>query len=243
MRKVSVEVSDKIIQKLPMKKNIVKISCSFIILSVFATISVSCTTVKPVTDINTAAETTAEADRRYPELKAAMIKYNVSGMNTGTETVYIDDWGRREAIYRKITTKMMGVTIERDSMTLIAENGKWVYNVDLSARTAVKMNQANYKALLGSSGTNMDKVIGAMKVGTEEVAGKACEVWERNYPYSKAWMWKGVALKKDQDVAAMRMITVATDVQENVFIPEDKFVIPPDVKVKSMTGASLLDGG
>ncbi|MBC8549370.1 MAG: hypothetical protein H8D23_06935 [Candidatus Brocadiales bacterium] len=208
---------------------------------VIITMTISCTSVTPVTESKTtaSAKSTAEESRRYPELKSAIIKYNVSGMNNGTETVYIDDWGRREAIYKKFSTKLMGIDIERNFMTLITENGKWVYNIDLNSKTAIKMNNIGFKALQGNSGSNMDVAIGAMKIGTEEILGKVCDVWKKGYPYSMAWMWKGIALKKDQDVAAMGVVTEATEIQENVTIPEDKLIIPSDVKVKVLDARAL----
>ncbi len=211
-----------------------------ITLLMIITMNISCTTIEPVTDIKTATKTVAEVSRRYPELESAIIKYNVSGMDTGTEVVYIDDWGRREAIYREVTTMMMGIKIERNYMTLITDNGKWIYNVDLNTRTAVKMNNARYKALAGNSSTNMGEIIGAVNIGTEEVAGKVCEVWKKGYPYSMAWIWKGIALKKDKNVSSTGVLTVATDVQENISIPEDKFTIPADIKIKVLDARTLI---
>ena len=211
---------------------------------VIITMTISCTSVAPITksEITTKVETAVEASRRYPELKSAIIKYKVSGMNNGTETVYIDDWGRREAIYKKFTTKMMGIDLERNFMTLITENGKWVYNIDLNSKTAIRMDNKGFKALQGNSGSNMDVAIGAVKVGTEEILGKTCDVWKKSYPYSMAWMWKGIALRKDQDVAAMGVITEAIEIQENVSIPEDKLAIPSDAKVKVLDPRALSNG-
>ncbi len=200
----------------------------------------SCAQVSPVT--KSKKSVLAETSRRYPELKSAIIKYKVSGMNTGTEVVYIDDWGRREAIYKKMTTKMMGVDIERNYMTLITENGNWIYNVDLNSRTAIKMNKAGYKALQGNSGDNMDVAIGAIKIGTEEILGRVCDIWKKGYPYSVAWIWRGVALKKDHEVAAMGVLTEATEIQENISIPEDKLTIPSDVKIKVLKPQALSGG-
>lgn len=219
-----------------------RMSFRLITLPMIITMVISCTTIETVTDIKTATKTVVEASRRYPELKSAIIEYNVSGMDTGTEVVYIDDWGRREAIYRKVTTMMMGIKLERNTMTLITDNGNWIYNIDLNARTAIKMNNARYKALAGNSSTNMGEVIGARKIGTEEVAGRVCDVWKKGYPYSMAWIWKGIALKKDKDVAATGVLTVATEVQENISIPEDKFTIPPDIKIKVLDARTLIGG-
>ncbi len=127
-------------------------------------------------------------------------------------------------------------------MTLITENGKWIYNIDLNSKTAIRMDNKGFKGLQGNSGSNMDVAIGAVKTGTEEILGKVCDVWEKNYPYSMAWMWKGIALKKDQDVAAMGVVTEAVEIQENVSIPEDKVTIPSDVKVKVLDPRALSNG-
>jgi len=54
-------------------------------------------------------------------------------------------------------------------------------------------------------------------------------------------MWKGIALKKDQDVAAMGVVTEEIEIQENVSIPEDTRIIPSDVKVKVLD-ARVLSG-
>ena len=211
---------------------------------VIITTTISCTSVAPVTKSQKTikSETVVEASRRYPDLKSAIIKYKVSGMNKGTETVYIDNWGKREAIYKKFTTKMMGIDLERNFMTLITENGKWVYNIDLNSKTAIRMDNKGFKALQGNSGSNMDVAIGAVKIGTEEILGKTCDVWKKSHPYSMAWMWKGIALRKDQNVAAMGVSTEAIEIQENVSIPEDKLIIPSDVKVKVLDPRALSNG-
>ncbi|MBC8553461.1 MAG: hypothetical protein H8D23_27920 [Candidatus Brocadiales bacterium] len=211
---------------------------------VIITTTISCTSVAPVTKSQKTikSETVVEASRRYPDLKSAIIKYKVSGMNKGTETVYIDNWGKREAIYKKFTTKMMGIDLERNFMTLITENGKWVYNIDLNSKTAIRMDNKGFKALQGNSGSNMDVAIGAVKIGTEEILGKTCDVWKKSYPYSMAWMWKGIALRKDQNVATMGVSTEAIEIQENVSIPEDKLIIPSDVKVKVLDPRALSNG-
>ena len=58
----------------------------------------------------------------------------------------------------------------------------------------------------------------------------------------RAWIWKGIALRKDQDVAAMGVVTEAVAIQENISIPEDKLIIPSDVKVKVLDPRALSGG-
>lgn len=135
----------------------------------------------------------------------------------------------------------MSIDLERNFMTLITENGKWVYNIDLKSKTAIRRDNKGFKALQGNSGSNMDVAIGAVKIGTEEILGKTCDVWKKNNPNSMTRMWKGIALKKDQEVAAMGVVTETIEIQENVSIPEDTRIIPSDVKVKVLD-ARVLSG-
>ena len=86
---------------------------------------------------------------------------------------------RREAIYKKFTTKMMSIDLERNFMTLITENGKWIYNIDLKSKTSIRMENKGFNALQWNSGSNMDVAIGAVKIGTEEILGKTCDVWKK----------------------------------------------------------------
>ena len=56
----------------------------------------------------------------------------------GTEVVYYDDWGRREAKYTNTTMDLGGVTVNRSTLTLLEDNGRWISNVDLNERTGNK---------------------------------------------------------------------------------------------------------
>jgi hypothetical protein len=49
-------------------------------------------------------------------------------------------------------------------------------------------------------------------------------------------------IKKDQDVAAIGVVTEAIEIQENVSIQEDKVTIPSDVKVKVLDPRALSNG-
>lgn len=65
---------------------------------------------------------------------------------------------------------------------------------------------------------------------------------KKGYPYSMVWIWKGVTLKKDQDVTAMKVVTEAIEFQKNISNPEDKLIIPSDVKVKVLEPLELSGG-
>ncbi len=81
------------------------------------------------------ADSVRSSTKRYPNSKSGIIKYKISGTITGTEIHYYEDWGRREAIYTKTTMKLRGATVDRNTLTLLEDNGLWINNVDLIART------------------------------------------------------------------------------------------------------------
>ena len=54
------------------------------------------------------ADSVKSSTRRYPKSKSGIIKYKISGTITGTEVIYYEDWGRREAIYTKTTMRLEG---------------------------------------------------------------------------------------------------------------------------------------
>lgn len=68
--------------------------------------------------------------------KAATIHYTLSGMETGTETLYIRESGKETATFRTGKTSMMGTTTNTDTVEI--ETPDWVYSYDLVAHTGKK---------------------------------------------------------------------------------------------------------
>jgi len=56
-------------------------------------------------------------DIRLP-FKEAVVHYTIKGMESGTETLYIKDYGRRSAKYHKTSTSMMGVTVNNETVEI-----------------------------------------------------------------------------------------------------------------------------
>jgi hypothetical protein len=71
------------------------------------------------------------------------------------------------------------------------------------------------------------------KEGNETVLGKECLKYSfYNQSFSMKgyyWVWKGIALKMDADMSTVKMIMEATNIQENVSVPAEKFEIPADI--------------
>ena len=68
--------------------------------------------------------------------KSAEIHYEISGMETGTEVLYIREHGKQTARYHTGTSKMMGMTMKSDTIQITDPD--WVYNFDLVEGTGTK---------------------------------------------------------------------------------------------------------
>jgi hypothetical protein len=180
--------------------------------------------------------------KRYPKSKSGIIKYEIYGATiTGSEVVYYDDWGSREAKYTTTTMELGGAAVTRNTLILLEENGQWINTVDLNARTGIRMKNPRYKEYIGQSRREREKIeenknidAGGRKIEIERVIGKPCVVWEEQYTGIKTCTWNGIILKKISGPGFSRTTTVATEIEERVPIPEEKFTIPPDIEMKTV---------
>lgn len=193
--------------------------------------------------------TYADGPKRYPKVKSGIIKYNVTGMNEGTEVVYFDNWGEREARYSNTSINMMGVIRKNNTLTIMTDNGKWIYNIDLDKKTGTKMKNPTFDKLAGKSEKELEDLtekmlgkMGAKKTGTEKVAGKTCDVWESQSVKTKTCIWNDITLKSEAGIGKMSMNLVATEVKEGVSIPDEKFQIPSDVKIQELDMSTVRGG-
>lgn len=74
-------------------------------------------------------------DQKLP-FKTATIKYAISGMEEGTEILYIKDYGQRTATYHTTVTSMLGMKMENSTIEI--EDPEWVYSYDLQEGTGMK---------------------------------------------------------------------------------------------------------
>jgi len=74
-------------------------------------------------------------EKKLP-FKKATIQYALSGIEKGSETLYIRDYGRETAKYRKATMTMMGMT--NASETIEFMDADWLYEFDMVEKTGTK---------------------------------------------------------------------------------------------------------
>lgn len=74
-------------------------------------------------------------EKKLP-FKKATITYSLGGMQNGTETLYIRDYGRETASYTKSETKMLGMTVVTEEVEITTPD--WVYSYDITEGTGFK---------------------------------------------------------------------------------------------------------
>ena len=123
--------------------------------------------------------------------KSATIQYTISGMENGSEVVYIRDYGREVATYRTTKMDMMGMTMVNETVEI--ENPDWVYSFDLTDRTGTKRaNQTKYmieeynklsradKKLIDKNGEEMgvsmaEGLGGSVQQNAKKILGYSCD--------------------------------------------------------------------
>ena len=118
--------------------------------------------------------------KRYG-VKQTCIEYTVNGdMQSGTEVLYFDQWGAREAKYEMKTTEDGPMKIKENKVGFL--EGTMHYMVNLDDNTGTKMENPMLKGLEGQDLTEVDKKMmkqmGGKKIGTENFLGKQTDIWE-----------------------------------------------------------------
>lgn len=166
---------------------------------------------------------------RYP-VKSAIIEYVYSGNTSGTAQHYIDNHGWKNAQYTQTKTKSFGSTSENNTLTIVEDTV--VYSIDLITKKGMKTKISNLnKKEIDDWAKEMDSIWkgnGFKKVGTGEVLGRTCDIWEGMS--TKTWVWQNFVLKTESSLFG-KTVMEATRIDIGANIPKDKFKIPDGIEL------------
>ncbi len=172
---------------------------------------------------------------KFYEIEEGRIDYAMTGVNTGTESMEWNNWGRKTARRTKGTMSMMGITQSLDQ--LMFTDGRWVYNVNQTDNTATKMENPMFKDMAHRKDLDMMKVgadfMKAMEgkiVGTETIIGKKCDMWEMKQMMTKTCIWRGIPLKTISGMPGMEVTQTAVHLNLGS-VPDKRVSLPASVKV------------
>jgi len=200
-----------------------------------ATLLFSCkskTSETTATPENPAASETSTPKGKYA-IKSGIVQYKTEMMGMEVmQTLTFDDYGKKEAT--DVEMEMMGVKIHTVNLT---KDG-FIYNLDMIKKTGTKspeVNIANASIDFENLSEEMVKEMDLKKLGTEEFLGKTCEkmsIDNKKMSMKGTFLvYKGIALKSETDMGAMKMNLLAEKFEENPTIPAEKFEVPSDIKI------------
>lgn len=141
------------------------------------------------------------------------ISYPSDPKTKNKDVVYFKDYGRVE-VYKSIR--------KNGDFVIKRENGK-VYSVDT-------IHKDSFKSDLDSNRLNLSaleyfiKVEGAKKIGSDEILGLPCDIWESKK--IKVCLYKEVALKVEIKKKDFTINRKAISAKFDIKIPEEKFALP-----------------
>lgn len=184
----------------------------------------------------TATTNSLAADKRYL-VKSGYVKYQLSGQNTGTDELYWDEFGQKEARYSDMTVNIMGFRQTVKNVTII--DGDWSYSLDPNGRDATRVNHKemmqkmtdNPRQTLSYSEDTL-KSLGAQKIGKDKILGKTTILWEIPKFGMKVWEYNGIPLKSEANMMGFQMNMDAVEFKENIKIDQAKLQLPPNLNIK-----------
>ena len=195
--------------------------------------------------------------KRY-EIRSGIVHFepmNVMGVSTTTETLYFDDYGRKEAKETVTETNVMGMKTYEHRMeitdgdyALSFELKKTVNGKDETSKEATKtdMRQMREMALMMSKAIDVNELkknFDYREEGTEEIAGvtgrKYSVALNKEQPDARVFgvMYKNIVLKSEMGDITMR----ASKIEENAAVPASKFEVPAGYTIKEVNLAEEME--
>jgi len=185
-----------------------------------------------------ATEMVAAGFKRYG-IEKGIIIYRLDGAINGTEFIYFDHWGWREAHFED-TESDLGDFHEKTSRAQYLD-GERRYVYDPTTKTATYFDSPQIQTSAEKWGTKdmvkvgveMLKNMGGRPDGTGKVGDIECDVWQLERIKTTLWMWQGLTLAEKSFAMNLPVTRRAISVKTDVDIPLEKLLLPPGtVEVK-----------
>lgn len=178
--------------------------------------------------------------------KTATITYAITGMENGTEMLYIDEYGQKRATYHKTMTKMMGMAMENSTIEIT--DADWVYVFDMVEGTGTKSSnpekflQEEFDKLSAAEKEQVMKnrdlmgagvmsgMGGQIEKNAMEILGHSCDKASIMGTTAYSIHNTTIMLKSEANVMGMKMDVVATAIDEGK-VDEKVFSFPEGIEV------------
>lgn len=176
-----------------------------------------------------------------------LIIYEISGMETGRELLYIKDFGFTTARHRETTTTILGVTRHLSSLEITTP--QWVYSFDLQERTGSKsvnprklmieeyekLSDADKRKVSENAGTMAKVYMSGLHGNTEQNAkqihGFFCDRTTAMGSTVYTIHGTGLALMSETDLMGISVKSVAISIEKGG-VDGTYFEFPNDIEVQ-----------
>jgi len=193
------------------------------------------------------------------DVKSGKIEYELKGSGNVMGIVKTQSIGKKRVIFDAYGAKELEETVEVETQTTMGEtktnkkhilnymNRATIYKVDFTKKRINRMKNtgAAMAAAFGGgknlkeTGESMMKKMGGKKIGTENILGYTCEVWD--LMGVKQCMYKGLALKIETNIMGMKNTEVATKAEFDMALSEKSFKLP-DFPVYAFDIDKMMEG-
>ena len=174
--------------------------------------------------------------------KEAVVTYELSGMESGQEKLYIKDYGKRTARHRTTSTTVLGITQTVDSVEIVTP--EWIYNFDMQQETGTKsvnpqkLMIEHYRELSMEErkrvDTNAEKMAGALMGGLQgsvkpdarEILGYSCDRVTAMGTTVYSIHNSGINLLSESNILGVQIKSTAVAIDTRGV--EDSFFVFPD---------------
>ncbi len=189
--------------------------------------------VRPPADAaaRSAAEMVAAGFKRYGIEKGALI-FRIDGAVNGTEHIYFDHWGWREAKYTKTKTELGTFNEETDEVQYLEGERRYQYFPKTNkasyfdSRQIMAMAEKYQTKDMVVVGNEMLKNMGAVPDGKAKVGEIECDVWVIERNRIRLYMWQGLTMAEESYVNNIPIGRRCLQVEVEKDMPLERLLLP-----------------
>lgn len=191
----------------------------------------ACLVAEAGTTPRTAEEMVAAGYKRYGVEKGTLV-FQYTGISSGTDYIYFDNWGWREAKYSRVTTKLGTFSEETNAVQYLDGENRYVYqNATNKAkyydgRQAVTVAEQSGTKDLAAYADVMLRNMGAKQNGKSKIQNIDCDVWTIEEKNVKLFMWKGITMGEESYVNGNPVGRKLMQVELDKNPPLEKLLLP-----------------
>lgn len=184
-----------------------------------------------------AQEMVAAGYKRYGIEKGTFV-FQYAGAMSGTDYIYFDNWGWREAKYSKASTKIGTFSDETNAVQYLDGENRYVYDPStkkaryFDGRQAIVVADQYGSKDMVAFGDVLLRNMGGKPDGKVKVGEIDCDVWYIEKNNVRLYMWQGITMGEASYVNGTMVGRNCTSVELKKNPPLNKLVLPKDAVVE-----------